>query len=71
MRDDIHCASGGLACRASEEHTAVARRDMHRVVEADWREKAVVGGCKQSLPECVGLVYCQIWTNVFDRERLP
>ena len=42
----------GLACRSAKKHAAVAGRNVHRVVEADGSEKALVGGRHQSLLEC-------------------
>jgi hypothetical protein len=71
MRDDIDNAFGRLACRASKEHTAVTRWNMHRVVETDRREQALVGRGKQSFSERVGFVCWKIRTDIFDSERLP
>ena len=51
MRDEVDGAGAGFGGRPAHERAAVARRNVHRVLQADRREDALVVGREQALGE--------------------
>ena len=70
VRDDIDLGGAGPGGGAAEEHAAVARRDVHRVLQADRREDAFVVGREQSPPIVSASLRREMRTDILDTERV-
>ena len=56
VRDHVHGAGAGLGSRAPEERAAIARGHVHRVLQADRCEDALVVGGQQARLEGLGFL---------------